>query len=306
MGAKKAKKNTKVSRGKTKPYRRAILFFSRIGMKYFPERFASLKEELTQSSLNIVFESYVGKMLFYSALSFVLVFIYLTIGLVIFGFPLWFSLIGSLIISALAAFVVFTAFYSYPFQILTSKKRSIESNMPFAINHMSAIVASGVPPHVMFKLLTDVREYGEVATEANRIVRNVEVFGMDVTAAIREVANRTPSLEFKQLLQGIVATISTGGDLRRYLHNAAREALADYRLKREKYITTLSTYADFYTAVLIAAPLFFISILSVMALIGGQMMGMSIPMAMNLGIYILIPLLNVLFVMFIHFTQPAV
>jgi uncharacterized membrane protein len=58
--------------------------------------------------------------------------------------------------------------------------------------------------------------------------------------------------------------------------------------------------------VLIAAPLFFISILSVMSMIGGELFGMSIPMAMNMGIYVLIPLLNILFVLFIHFTQPSI
>ena len=80
----------------------------------------------------------------------------------------------------------------------------------------------------------------------------------------------------------------------------------DYRLKREKYLQTLSTYADFYTATLIAAPLFFISILSVMALIGGQVFGLSIPMTMRLGIYLLIPLLNTIFILFVHYTQPSV
>ncbi|MBI5061458.1 MAG: type II secretion system F family protein [Candidatus Aenigmarchaeota archaeon] len=292
--------------GENKLYRRMIAGLSRLGLKYFPEKFKSLKEELIQSRLGIVFENYVGRMIFFSAISFVAIFLYLSIGLLLIGLPVWFSLIGGLISGLIAAFVIFTVFYTYPFQMMASNRNSIEANMPFAINHMSAIAASGVPPHVMFRLLTDVREYGEVAKEARLVSRNVEVFGMDVTSAIKDVAKRTPSLEFRQFLNGVAATISTGGDLKKYLKNAAEESLADYKTKREKYMSTLSTYADFYTAVLIAAPLFFISILSVMSMIGGELLGMSIPAAMNLGIYILIPILNVGFLLFIHFTQPTV
>ena len=57
---------------------------------------------------------------------------------------------------------------------------------------------------------------------------------------------------------------------------------------------------------LIAAPLFFISILAVMALIGGQIFGLGIPLAMRLGVYLLIPLLNTMFLLFVHYTHPTV
>ena len=176
--------------------------------------------------------------------------------------------------------------------------------MTFALNHMSAIASSGVPPFVVFKLLTNVREYGEVMEEAKRITRNVEVFGMDLLSAIRNVAERTPSEEFRQFLYGIVSTVETGGDLKSYLENSASNALFEYRLKRQRYLQILSTYADFYTAVLIAAPLFFVSVLAVMALIGGDIFGMPITVAMRIGVFIFMPLMNIIFLMFVHYTQP--
>jgi flagellar protein FlaJ len=178
--------------------------------------------------------------------------------------------------------------------------------MPFAISHIASIAASGVPPYVAFKLISDVKEYGEISNEARRIVRNVEAFGMDLVSAISNVADRTPSTELKQFLYSIISTIETGGDLKKFLDNAAKEALFEYRIVREKYMQTLSTYADFYTAVLIAAPLFFISTLSVMSLVGGEVFGLSIPTAMRIGIYALIPLLNIIFIIFIHYTQPSI
>lgn len=287
-------------------YKKILSYLGNRTLKYFSDYLNSLKNEINKSNLNILFEMYVGRMVFFCIVAFLAGFL---------GITLFFSLMikTSIILSITSGIVgavtltvvVLVMFYFYPFQLLSSKKGSIQANMPFVINHMSAIASSGVPPYVIFKLLIDIKEYGEICNEARRIVRNVDVFGMDIISAIRNVAERTPSDDFKQFLFGIVSTIDTGGNIQKYLESSAKDALFDYRLKRQKYLQTLSTYADFYTAVLIAAPLFFISILSIMSLIGGQILGMSIPFAMRVGIYLLIPLLNVIFLLFVHFTQPS-
>ena len=287
-------------------YKDIIKVLGNFGTRHFPRNLSPLKEEITKSNLSILFEMYVGRMLFLMIISFVVTTFGVFIAFTIFGAGLLLALSASLLTGIAVGFGVLTIYHSYPFHLLTTKKTSIEANLPFAINHMGAIAASGVPPFVTFKLMANIPEYGEVSNEAKRIVRNVDTFGMDVVSAMRNVADRTPSEEFRRMLYGIVSTIETGGDLKRYLQNAAKEALFDYRLKREKYMQTLSTYADFYTAVLIAAPLFFVSILSVMSLVGGEVFGLSIPIAMRLGVYILIPLMNIMFLLFIHYTQPNV
>jgi flagellar protein FlaJ len=169
---------------------------------------------------------------------------------------------------------------------------------------MAAIASSGVPPSTMFRLLTGFEEYGEISKEAKKIVRNIDVFGQDITTALREVSNKTPSLPFKDFLEGVATTIDTGGNLQAFLRQQAEKALFEYRIRREKYLETLSTYADFYTAVLIAAPLFLVAILAVMNMIGGKLWGMEIETAMWLGISILMPIVNLVFLAFIHFTQP--
>lgn len=287
-------------------YKELIRNFGKFGTKHLKGYFLPLREEILKSNLNMLFELYVGKMMLVTIITFMVGLIFLPILMVFLGFPLLISIISGLITAITFSFIILTLFHSYPFQLQTMKKNSIENNMPFAINHMGAIAASGIPPFTIFKLLSNVSEYGEIRNEAGRIVRNTETFGMDITAAIKNVADRTPSSDFRQFLIGILSTIQTGGDIKGFLENAAKNALFDYRLKREKYLQTLSTYADFYTAVLIAAPLFFVSILSVMSLIGGEIMGMSIPMAMSIGIYLLIPLLNTIFLLFIHFTQVKI
>ena len=283
-----------------------FVYFGKLGARRFPGWLNPIKQEIMKSNLNMLFEVYVGKMITMAIMAFLLTFSFIAAIFALIGMPFELSLASALIASAAVSASILTLYHSYPFHLLTSKKTSIDTNGPFAINHMAAIAASGVPPFVVFKLLSTVPEYGEIANECKRIVRNVDTFGMDMITAIRNVADRTPSQDFRQFLYGMISTIDTGGDLRKYLENSAKDALFVYRLKREKYMQTLATYADFYTAVLIAAPLFFVAVLSIMSLIGGQIFGLSIPDAMRLGIFVMIPLLNSVFIAFIHYTQPSV
>jgi flagellar protein FlaJ len=168
---------------------------------------------------------------------------------------------------------------------------------------MAAIAGSGVPPRVMFKVISRFREYGEISKEANKITRNVEVFGMDEMTSIKEVASKSPSPSFKDFLQGILTTIQTGGNLNSFLKEEAEKSMFDYKIKRNKYVQQLEIYADIYTAVLIAAPLIFIIMLPVLSIMQGSLFGFGIRDLVNIGLIILAAL-NMIFLLFLQVTQP--
>jgi flagellar protein FlaJ len=198
---------------------------------------------------------------------------------------------------------VFALYYLYPISSAQRRKNDMETNFPFALNHMSAIAASGVPPRVIFKVISRFNEYGEISREANRITRNVEIFGMDEMTSIKEVASKSPSPIFKDFLQGILTTIQTGGNLNSFLKEEAEKSMFDYRIRRNKYLQQLEIYADIYTAVLIAAPLIFVIMLPVLSIMQGSMFGLGIRELINLGL-ILLAALNLIFLMFLQLTQP--
>ena len=133
----------------------------------------------------------------------------------------------------------------------------------------------------------------------------MSLFGLDVISALRDVKSRSPSKEFKDFLEGLTTTIQSGGSMKRYLKEEARSAMFNYRLNREKYTQMISIYADFYTALLIAAPLVMITILAILNMIGGTVFGLPTDLLIKLGIFVFIPLLNVLFLAFLQMTQPS-
>lgn len=205
----------------------------------------------------------------------------------------------------LSASFAFMLLYTYPSQRYKSARRSIENNLPFALIHMDSIASSGIPTEFMFSLLGNLKEYGEVSRQARLVVRNIKTFGMSSVSAIDDVASKTPSPALKQVLTGISSTTAKGGDLAGFLGEMADKNLFDYRIKREQFVKTLSTFADIYTAVMIAAPLMMLAVLVMLNIIGGDVMGMTIPGAIGLMTYAIVPLMNVAFLAFIHISYPG-
>ncbi len=285
------------------------VFLKRIALRLFGKytdmfsaTFIGLKNAILKSGMDIIFRTYVSLMFFTAFFSLILSFIVLYALFYFNVVPFAYVVFIPLCLSV-SSFIIF---YAYPFFVASSRRRNMEANLPFAINHMSAVATSGVPPYMIFKLLSKFGEYGEVSKESGKIVRNMEVFGQDITTSLKEVSARSPSKLFSDLLDGICSIIETGGNLQTYLAQQAEAALFEYRMKREKYMEILSTYADFYTAVLIAAPMFLVAILAIMNMIGGELFGMSIDQAMNIGIFVLMPVLNIGFILFVHMTQPEI
>ncbi|MEM3374730.1 MAG: type II secretion system F family protein [Candidatus Woesearchaeota archaeon] len=272
----------------------------------FPDFFKGLYMAVRKANLKILANTYINIMFFLTIFSFILSIPFFTYIFALQGDNGLLVILKTLGSSILLANIVFWLSFYYPFMKAKERKRSINTNMPFAIDHMSSVIASGVNPATMFRLISSSSEYGEVSVEFEKISNYVDFFGYDILTAIKAVALTTPSEQFKEFLDGFVSTIETGGDLKEYLKQKSSEALLNYRLERQKYVESLSTYSDIYTGVLIAAPLFFVTTLSLISVIGGSIAGIRIDTLIALGTYIVIPLLNVLFIIFLEFNQPEV
>lgn len=270
-------------------------------MKYF----SRMKTTYDSADMDMMFRTYLCVMFLVSIMSYFSALLFTLITLIILKPPIMFFLMGILFLPIIIGSGVFAYMYSYPSVKASQRRASIESNMPFAINHMAAVSESGATPYTMFKVLAQFKEYGVISEESEKMVRNVDLFGLDIISALRQIISETPSKEFKEFLEGLLTTIQTGGSLTKYLKEEAKETMLTYRITREKYTQMISIYADFYTALLIAAPLVLIAILSILSMVGGSVFGLPVDLTIKLGIYVLIPLLNVLFLAFLSMTQPA-
>ena len=300
--SKKAKEQKKVKEDYHFLKAPAIKLFGRLAEKY-SDHFKIIKVSLFEADSKILFRTYLAIMFFLTAFVFLISFL-ITLTLSIYlHLALPQTVLSLTVLPTMFTIIIFYLYYLYPISSAQRRKNDIESNFPFALNHMSAIAASGVPPRVIFRVISRFNEYGEISKEAGKITRNVEIFGMDEMTSIKEVASKSPSQSFKDFLQGILTTIQTGGNLNSFLKEAAEKSMFDYRIRRNKYLQQLEIYADIYTAVLIAAPLIFIIMLPVLGIMQGTLFGFTTQELVNIGL-ILLAGLNVIFLFFLQLTQP--
>ncbi len=282
--------------------RRISIYF----IEKYPEFFKKIYKSVRYANLKILANTYIN----------IVFFLGIIITLVSFPiFTMFFAFQGgslpNVILKTLGTVIGITGFtfwagFYYPNMKADTRKRSINSNLPFAIDHMSSVIASGVSPATMFKLISHSKEYGEISVEIEKVTNYITFFGYDILTALKAVAITTPSEPFKEFIDGFVSTVETGGDLKDYLKQKSSEALLNYRLERQKYVESLGTYSDIYTGVLIAAPLFFVTALSLVSVLGGTIGGMDVNTIITLGTYLVIPGLNLLFLIFLEINQPEI
>ena len=245
---------------------------------------------LQKAGFKISLLSYVSLMILFSGLSLVTSFLTTLTAAVLFGTPIILSLIYAVGIAIIGGLLVFGVLYFVPSLLAQTRKRKIELELPFVTTHMSILAAAGIPPTRMFRMLEDSITTPEVASESNEIVRDVEILGNDIITALEKERHRSPSSRFNELLEGLVATIRSGGDVRSYLLDATHTIMDYRRVAAKQLVETLAAFAEVYVELLVVFPLLIIVMFSVMALIGNGLGGFSITTMMIFVSYLIIPL----------------
>lgn len=276
--------------------------YSKSLARKYPEYFETLYKNLRLANIRVFSNTYINLGLMMSCVVFLLVFFS---GFFIFGFGP-FDILRSLMLAILFFFLFLFVFYYYPKIVVDGRRREIRNDLPFAIMHMAAVAGSGAKLVDIFGMLLQSKEYKALSGEIKRIMNYVHLFGYNLTTALKSVAETTPSNEFKELLNGMVSSIESGGSIKNFLKNKSEDTLIRYRLEREKYVETLSTYTDIYTAILIAAPLLFVIVLVLISIVGSKLGGLEIGFIEKIGTFIVVPALNIGFIIFMNIVQPDI
>jgi len=218
-------------------------------------------------------------------------------------YRLIFGTIAAVVLSLLViGGVTYVIFLVYPSIHAGERRRNIDATLPYAINYITAMSTAGITPAEVFKLLAESPIYGESSVEAKYIVREIEIFGKDLTDAIRIVSGLTPSERMKEFLQGAVAAISAGTNLTEYFRNKATQYTIENRQQQKVFLETLGLIAESYVTALVAGTLFLIILQSIMSIISGEVN----PMFLFVVIYLIVPFGSLMFVILISSMTPEV
>jgi flagellar protein FlaJ len=268
--------------------------------------FKDLDANLHSSGLKVTVKAYVSLTVFATLIvSLIMLAIIPPLTFFIFNVPLLpavlFGIGGSLFTIAFSTI----GFYVYPIYRADKLKRELEDELPFTTGYMAILTSAGVSPEKIFYSLSNLSVPLAVSTEAKDIVRDVNLFGLDIISALEGASKRTPSERFREMLEGLISTTHSGSNLSAYLREKSRQYMKLKRINLQKFSDSLSMLSEFYVALLVTGPLLLVIMLAVMAMLGGGSLGMLNPdMLLRLLTYIAIPFGSIMFLIILDAVSP--
>jgi len=166
--------------------------------------------------------------------------------------------------------LTYVALISLPSSKAKARGKKIDMALPYAMNFISVMSSAGVTPTEIFKSLSKQDIYGEVKEEASWIYRDVGLLGSDVITAIKTNIVRTPSHKFKEFLQGLVVTVTSGGSLKTYFMSKADQYMRENRQAQKQLMETLGIMAESYVTAAVAGILMLLIVIPLMMIISNN------------------------------------
>jgi len=267
--------------------------------------FKDVDANLKRSEIKINFKAYVSLTILTTLLFFLATFFTIFISLL---FVVRLSLLSSFLFgigsSLLSGASTLICFYVYPIYRADNFKRNIETELPFTTGYMAILAGAGVSPERMLRSLAQMDVSLAVSKEAKTITRDVELFGYDIISALEASSKRTPSERFRELLEGFIATIHSGGSLAKYFSERSRQYMKLEKIAMRRLSDTLGVLSEFYVTLLVAGPLMLVVMLAVMAMLGGGSGLFNPHLLLYLLTYLGIPLGSIIFLILIDAVFP--
>jgi len=291
--------------GKSKPQVFAYQLVGGKSAKLFP-LFKDLDGSIKKSGMRLNFKAYVSTAILASLVVFTAIMLVVpSVLYFIVGLSLVLSLLFGVGISMLGAAVTVIGFYAYPGYKADSLKRNLNDDLPFTAGYMSILAGAGVPPDFIWRSLAEIDSSLAVTEVAKDVVRNVELFGFDAISALETTSKRTPSEQFKELVEGFISVVHSGGSLVKYLRNRSQQYMKLKQIALKRFSDNLSVLAEFYVTLMVAGSLIFVVMLAVMAMLGSGGFGsLDSRLLLQLLTYLGLPIGSTVFLVVLDMISP--
>ncbi|GAB3030472.1 type II secretion system F family protein [Natronobiforma cellulositropha] len=202
---------------------------------------------------------------------------------------------STLTLGVVAAFGTYWLRWWYPAYVANERARRIDATLPETVALLYALSKSGMEFSKIVRIAAENADtYGAAADEFAVAVRNVDTFGMDVVTAVEETGRRTASDGFREFTENLVSVLQSGHSLSAFLEDEYRDYREEAQSRQESTVEILATLAEAYVTVLVAGPLFLITILVVIGFSIGETLG-----PLQVLVYVILPFGNLAFVVYL-------
>ncbi len=271
--------------------KKAYAWFGMFTNKYASEK---LKQDLLSAHISVNADVYMAEGLIYTAISFItlicVLFFISAVLLPLLNMTFTLTYSASIIgISAFGSLLTYGFFLKMPSLKAKSRGKKIDLNLSYALNFVAAMSSAGVTPTEIFKSLSQQSIYGEVQKEAAWIYRDATLLGKDIISSIRENMHRTPSEKFKEFLQGLIVTVTSGGSLKSFFSAKAKQFMIENRQKQKQTIESLGIMAESYVTAAVAGILLLFIVIPLMMIISGDTSQMIL---LYIMVFLIVPLVH--------------
>ena len=267
------------------------------------EKYLPIQEELKRARLPYSLDEYISLSILLSIIAF---FVFFLCSLALsWSFPLTIRLLLSFVSGIGGALFTFFYMLNYPSIAAINRASSIDEVLPYAVMHMSTLAGTSIPPHEIFRIMGKIKEYGEVARECSIIYRDIVVLGKDIFTVLSEAAKNSPSRAWAEVLWGISSTLRTGGSLRNYLYMKSRELRTLLERKEREAVEATNLLTEVYLIIFVLGPLLAaIMLLLASMFTGGTILGVPPLTLFGLLVYVIVPVLGLIFLLFADRVRP--
>ena len=139
----------------------------------------------------------------------------------------------------------------------SSRASSMDRQLPFAASYVSAMAAANATPIQTFKSLARNEDiYGEISVDSAWIFHSMEFMGRDLVTTLKEAVDRSPSERFAEFIQGIIGTVTSGGNLKLYFLNRSEYYAQQNRVHVKDVLQQMALFSEAYVVVAVALPIF--------------------------------------------------
>ena len=274
-------------------------------VKFLHPKLSSLEKSIKQAMIPIPFEVYVASMVFFSMIAGVCGII---MGLVAIQYiniqPASVGFLLPLITGLMLFGMTFGLLKLIPSIRVKNRSSRLNEEIPHFIGYMSTLATSGLTLEGIFKAIAKEETNEDIVKDARFITRNINILGMELITAIKDLIDRTPVGPYSELLDGAIVTVSTGGDLKEYFNATAKVQLEEKKMLLQKTTEALGSVAEIYTILLIVFPLLAIIMLSIMGIMSPSLGGFDLITLMNILTFGVIPLCGVMMLIMMDTMVP--
>jgi len=210
---------------------------------------------------------YMAKVLMASLITFIVA---TTIGLLLyFSHPNMMLLLAVILVACFAPLITLMAGFLIPFARKSGRRSGVRFELPYLAVYMTIMALGGLAPERILEKISSIRLFKYIRLEAQRIVRDVRIFGLDPLAAIERNAYSHPCREYAELMLGYTTTVRIGGDVIHYLETKTSELFNRFAEHLRSVAERVGILAEAYITFVTIGGLSIYVFLTVSSMLGG-------------------------------------